>query len=157
MKTKQKTQAEQINHFILIKQASYNKAGKTLTARQAAMALLDAGIWPLWEFTRNRKAMKAGDHVAVYLAGKGNQQVIAKATIVEVSAWSGDDARKYPLVLDGTPESVLRLATPEVLNNPVKVHAILDKLSFIKSQKWGVAFMGGTRRVQKSDFVTLTA
>lgn len=145
-------------HYLLIKREGFRTDGKALTAHQSALALLEAGIWPLWEHTRNRRAMKAGDEVAIYLSGRGNQVVIASAIVTEIGPWEGSIARRYPLLLDGTPFAVLHLSKKHVFQRPIKVAAKLNSLSFVKKDdpKWGVAFMGGTRALSSADFDVLT-
>lgn len=76
------------SHFVLVKREGISRAGAVLNARKAAEAVLNSRVWPLWKGTRNRRVMKAGDHVAVYLAGPGNQIVIAKAVVSKVTSWS---------------------------------------------------------------------
>jgi hypothetical protein len=147
-----------MKHFLLIKREGFDALGGRLTAQESATALLAAGIWPLWEHTRNRLAMKAGDRVAVYLSGDGGCRVIATADVKTIGQWDRTSAKSYPLALDGIPFSVLHLDDVKLLDNPVEVKARLAKLSFINhgSPKWGVAFMGGTRALGAADFNTLT-
>ncbi|PTT81583.1 hypothetical protein DBR42_17905, partial [Pelomonas sp. HMWF004] len=56
-------------HFVLIKQACLDAQGRRVSADAAAKRLLDFGRWPLWQGTRNRRAITAGSRLAVYLAG----------------------------------------------------------------------------------------
>ncbi len=144
-------------HFLLMKRDSFSREGQELSARDAALALLTAGVWPLWEHTRNRKVIQAGADVAVYLAGAGNL-VIATARVAANVPWSSAIARTYPLMLDGTPFAVLQLADPRTLSTPRNVKALRNELSFLRSvgPKWGVAFMGGTRALSGEDFALLT-
>lgn len=146
------------DNFLLIKKNGYTADGRSLSARESALALLDVGLWPLWEHTRNRKAIQSGSKVAVYLSGTGNQTVIASATVVAVKAWDRDTAKRYPLELDGTPFAVLHLGKVKVFKKAVSIKPKLSLLSFINSEspKWGVAFMGGTRSVNTQDFELLT-
>lgn len=151
-------------HYLLIKREGYDPQGKKLSAHFSASALLTAGIWPLWSQTRNRLAIRTGDKLAVYLSGPGNQTVIATARVKKIGPWTRSMASEYPLSLDGTPFSVLYLADVLVLDNAIKVSERLGKISFITKdavtgrpkQKWGVAFMGGTRSLNAVDFQVLT-
>jgi len=144
--------------FLLIKKSGVSADGRSLNAREAALSLLDAGVWPLWEHTRNRKAIQSGSKVAVYLSGAGNQTVIASATVTAVKAWDRDTAKRYPLELDGTPFAVLHLGKIKVFKQAVSIKPKLSLLSFVNSEskKWGVVFMGGTRSVNEQDFELLT-
>jgi hypothetical protein len=147
-----------MNYYLLIKREAVTPAGAILSARESAIALLEAGVWPLWRHTRNRKAIRAGDQVAIYLSGEDNQVVIATARVREVSDWDRVVARAYPLVLDGEPLAVLRLVDTVVFAEPKAVKPRLQQLSFYRGgTKWGVAFMGGTRALTAPDYHALTA
>ena len=148
-----------MNYYLLIKREGLDAKGQRLTARQSASVLLERGIWPLWEHTKNRKAIAAGDLVAVYLSGDGGGKVIASARVEQVTEWSSALGRTYPLMLDGTPFSVLKLNNIGLLPEPVAVKERLSRLSFVNasSKKWGVAFMGGCRLIGKTDFGVLTS
>lgn len=150
-----------MNHFLLVKRDGFDASGKVLSARDSALALLNAGIWPLWEFTRNRHAIKSGDMVAVYLTGEGNRVVIATAQVERVTPWNSAASRRYPLLLDGSPYAVLYLTAVNVFSTNKPVLPQLRRLSFmskklIESRKWGVAFMGGVRSLTPADFKVLT-
>jgi len=148
-----------MKHYLLIKSAGHSADGNQMTARDSALALLRNGAWPLWDHTRNRKAIAGGDVVAVYLSGTGQSEVFATAKVEAVVPWSTAFAKKYPLVLDGIPFSVLKLSDVMVLDRPVVVKDRLSQLSFVNqdSRKWGVCFMGGTRAVNAADFDALTS
>lgn len=145
-------------HFVVVKRGGFSRDGIRLSARQSAFSLLDCGIWPLWSHTRNRKAITAGDRLAVYLSGDGDGQVVATATVRQVGPWTRSVASAYPLDLDGIPFVVLHLQHVEVLQQPVEIKRRLKQLSFINQHtpKWGVAFMGGSRAVSGPDYDALT-
>ncbi len=144
-------------NYLLIKQSGWDAKGDKCSALESAQLLLTAKVWPLWDFTRNRKAIIAGDQVAIYLAG--TSEVIATACVLKVEKWSVTHAKGYPLLLDGTPVAVLLLESVAMLPVPVQVKQRLRCLSFINSdsKKWGVAFMGGSRAVNDADFAQLTS
>ncbi|MHB1098231.1 MAG: hypothetical protein ACYCZR_01635 [Burkholderiales bacterium] len=145
--------------YLLIKREGFSANGRIMTARESALALLEAGIWPLWVHTRNRLKVKEGDEVAVYLSGESNQVVMARATVGKIAKWNRLVESKYPLMLDDAPYSVLNLEKVEVFKETIRVGEILDRLSFVSRKnpkKWGVSFMGGMRSVPKDDFELLT-
>lgn len=148
-----------MNHYLLTKREGFNAGGRMISARQCATALLDVGVWPLWEHTRNRAAIRAGDQVAIYLAGDGSSQIMATAEVLKVGQWDRKMAATYPLMLDGTPVSVLHLHGVNVLEKSIPVRQCLNDLSFIRKGvvKWGVAFMGGCRALTQRDFAVLTS
>lgn len=147
-----------MKYYLLIKSAGNDIKGATLTPLESATALLQTGIWPLWEHTRNRKAISKDDEVAIYLSGTDLPRVIAKAKIASIENWSASISKLYPLQLDGQPYSVLMLTNIEFFKYPISVRHKLSQLSFINkaSPKWGVAFMGGTRSLSENDFKLLT-
>ena len=132
-----------MNYYLLIKREGLDAKGQRLTARQSASVLLERGIWPLWEHTKNRKAIAAGDLVAVYLLGDGGGKVIASARGEQVTEWS----------------SALKLNNIRLLPEPLAVKERLSRLSFVNasSKKWGDVFMGGCRSIGKTDFGVLTS
>lgn len=143
-------------HFVLIKQACLDAQGRRVSAEAAAKRLLDFGRWPLWQGTRNRRAITAGARLAIYLAG--SCEVIAMGAVARVDLWNAEHRRTYPLLLDGAPAAVLVMEDLHLFSTPVPVKERLQRLSFISagSKKWGVAFMGGTRAVNAEDFAVLT-
>ena len=148
----------EMRHFLLVKQADLNSTGAPLTARASALILLDQGIWPLWTNTRCRLQVQAGDQVAIYLAGTGNQVVIAAATVANKTPWKASMLARYPLSLGGAPVMVLHLANVHRFDRPVPIHQHLPHLSFVGTnpKKWGVGLMGGMRSVNPGDFKLLT-
>lgn len=148
-----------MKHYLLIKREGFAADGAALTASQCAERLLNSGIWPLWDRTRNRAVIAAGDALAIYLAGDGGSRVVATAIVERVEPWSPTHRAAYPLMLDGTPVAVLRLSYVATLRYPVLVAQRLGRLSFIRRQtnKWGSAFMGGTRALSPEDYTALTA
>ncbi|MEO7326485.1 MAG: hypothetical protein ABIW82_16825 [Dokdonella sp.] len=148
------------NHYLLTKRAGLAAStGKALTARACTVRLFEAGIWPLWTATRNRRRIAGGDHVAVYLAGNGLSCMAGLATVAIVERWSSRHLAHYPLVLDGTPEAVLRLSDTTLFNVPVPAKPMLGALDLFAGGvplKWGVYFMGGCRAISEHDFDVLT-
>lgn len=147
------------NHFVLIKREGHTRDARPITALDSATALLAARLWPLWTHTRNRKAIRPGAHLAIYVAGDGGR-IVATAVADAVRSWSVELARQYPLMLDGSPEWALCLAQVHVLAVPVIVRTRVHQLSFSGVQtplKWGVYFMGGCRALSAADFAVLTS
>jgi hypothetical protein len=146
-------------HFLLVKHADHTAAGAPIKALDAAMALLDAEMWPLWVRTPCKDLVQPGDRIAVYLAGSGNQVVVASATVDAKQPWSPSLARQYPLTLSGVPLLALRLGDIHRLAKPVSVVSNLARLEFIgqNKKKWGVRLMGGMRSVSARDYDLLTA
>lgn len=146
-----------MKNYILIKKKCTDRNGKELSALESAKILLNNNTWPLWDTMRNRKAIQAGDRLAIYLAG--SSEVVATAKVLKIEKWNSIHANRYPLTLDGTPEAMMILAECSLLTPAIKVKCLLQKLGFINHQtpKWGVAFMGGCRAVTDTDFDLLTS
>ena len=58
------------NHFLLMSGAAHDLFGKRLKAFEVATTRLEAGLWPIFERTPNRRALRAGDLCLVYLTGR---------------------------------------------------------------------------------------
>jgi hypothetical protein len=147
-------------HFILIKHPSELNDCTSVTATEAAKALLDAGFWPLFEGTRCRLMVRAGNKVLIYTAGQGkdSKRFIASATVSEVKVWDRKLAVRCPIFLEGIPVSALILGDIQYFDSPRPISDVLDNLSFIPAnrQKWGVAMMGGMRSIDARDYEILT-
>lgn len=146
------------SYFLLIKQAGFSKNQESLSAYESAKLLLNSKIWPLWRSTKCRHLVSAGDVVLIYIAGneENSTSVIASATVSSVEAWQRKHEPIYPLILDGIPEKALIL-DKIMFFKPLDVRTLLDHLSFTPANrnKWGVAFMGGMRRLDQRDFMTM--
>jgi hypothetical protein len=146
--------------YLLIKRAGFSRDEKRLSAYDSAVALLQWGRWPIWKGTRNKDRVKAGDQVAVYLAGdeKGTKRIVATARVQEVMPWAGRMFAECPILVDGIPLKVLVLTDAQVLAEPVEIRPLLPRLRFLPAnpKKWGVAFMGGMRSLSAQDFRLVT-
>lgn len=147
-------------HFLVVKKSGFSSDGKLLSAREGTMRLLDVGFWPLWKNTRCKNMIEAGNSLLFYIAGeeKGSRSVIARAKVERVEVWTDRAFKKiYPLMLDGEPDKVIRLANVHCMSTPVSLLSVLDSLSFIPENrnKWGVAMMGGVRSLTAEDYVVL--
>lgn len=148
--------------YLLVKKSSFSTSGALLDARESAMSLLGAGIWPLFENTRCRKMVTKGQQVLIYLGGegKGNQCVIASAVIDSVVPWSEHIHKKvYPLILDGTPSIVMNLSSICLFDSPIGVKPLVPQLSFVPKtnyKKWGAALVGGVLALSDNDFSLLS-
>lgn len=146
--------------YLLIKRSGFRRDGARLNARDSALALLTWGRWPIWKGTRNKDRVKAGDRVAVYLAGRGKdtKRTMATAKIQEILPWADRMHAECPILVDGIPLKVLVLTEVQVLAEPVEIRPLLPRLRFLPSnpKKWGVAFMGGMRSLSAGDFRLVT-
>ena len=142
--------------YILIKKEGFDPCGNALSADECVRKLLAWKGWPLWERTKNRKSVKAGDRLCIYVTGDtpNKHHVVASATIKTVVQWSLAHDRTFPIEKDAVPSVVLTLTDCHMFNLPVSVPDKLDTLSFIPEnrKKWGVAFMGGIRAITSDDY-----
>ncbi len=149
-----------MNYFILVKNDCYTNQGSFLTGAESARLLLEKQFWPLWQNTACKEMVKDGDHLLIYIAGQGelSQTVFSSALVKGIKPWDRSWADMCPLSHDDIPEKVLMLGAVKFFSTPVKVQKKLDELSFVPADKskWGVAFMGGMRRVTKQDYKVLS-
>jgi len=97
--------------------------------------------WPLFQRSQNRTALREGDHVVFYKAGKdglafiGSAKIASRATNVTGLLYSVD------------------LMDIETWGKPVSIKDILESLEFIaKPQIWGSYMQGGIRKINEADF-----
>ncbi|MBD0788199.1 hypothetical protein HUO09_17730 [Vibrio sp. Y2-5] len=143
-------------HYILSKGADLDRHGRSISATEAAKALLEKRIWALSSNASCQDIIKAGDHVYIYLSGKANDsgQVIAKATIDEVKPWTRRSHVSFPLWPSKQPSKILALTDIEYLNQAVLIKDHIDQLDFVPVNKkqWSLLFTGGLRKINESDF-----
>jgi len=146
------------SYFLLIKHQDETTSGRPISAHKAATALLEAGMWPLLEHTRNKRLAEAGDYVAIYLAGTGQHDVVATARIADKVPWDRELAKRYPLALRGIPSNCLLLDEVQMLRTPIHLPDRAASLSFVTAgaRRWGTSLMGGMRSIREADFQLLT-
>jgi len=145
-------------HFLVVKKSGFSSDGKLLSAREGTMRLLDVGFWPLWKNTRCKNMIEAGNSLLFYISGEenGSRSVIARAKVESVEVWTDRAFKKiYPLMLDGEPDKVMRLANVHCMSTPVSLLSVLDSLSFIPENRNKSAMMGGVRSLTAEDYVVL--
>jgi hypothetical protein len=130
------------------------------SAFAVAKRRLDRGLWPIYQRTRHRSAIAAGDVLLVYLGGyrEFSQNIVAFARVKSVE----DTGRRAPPIIDSEaaqnapPFKILHLDDIELFADPVSIRNLLTQLSFIpKSPKWGAALMGGCRTITREDFLRI--
>lgn len=143
------------NYYIFIKGDSFLKCGKSVSAYEATVTLLDINIWPLHKGTANRKNIKKGDLVIFYVSGQkyGAKEFLAKAKVDEAVDWNKMHYDITPLYTDNIPYTAVTFSNIEIFDNPPKIRTMLDNLSFIPNSKyWGVTLMSGTKKISECDF-----
>jgi len=146
-----------MNHFILVKLDGFNKSGGLLSSVESCDALLDFGYWPLWNRTPNFKTIQTGDKALVY-AGSGVCSVLATCEVEVINNPTTHHFNQLPLIVDGIPGKMLKLKNIIRFENPVSVRDHLDDLDLCPKNKsrWGVALMGGLKKLSKNDFNILS-
>lgn len=143
------------SYFILIASDSYTLSGSRYRARKLAEGRLQQGIWGLYPGTSNRSVIRVGDQVLVYVGGSGPDRcsVIARAWVSGIDNPRDAVFIDPPNVESDGADRILRLADVQRIG-PVDIRQMLDDLSFIPEnrQKWGVALMGGCRKISQQDF-----
>lgn len=125
---------------------------KNVSSDYIATYRLEKRAWPLYRHTRNRAAIKTGDEVIIYLAGRmhGSQSFIASAVIDDICN-DVSSCRDNEKLLSEPPYQCLKLRKIKYYHY-VSVRPFLDKLSFVKDKsRWGMYFQGGTRKISKHD------
>ena len=147
-------------HYVFVKQDGYSRDRQWISAYEAARRLLDARMWVFWGSVEGAGRIKAGNRVAIYVAGNGehSQEVIATAFVDKVVLWTGDFSSRYPLAEGGELARVVLLERIVMLDPVVDARA---RVAQLKSRprspdKWGLYFKGGVRSVSERDFRILT-
>lgn len=140
------------DRFILVAtaQAALRDCPKR-SAKDIVRVRLNRGLWPLYERTPYRRALRPGSAVALY----ADRLVIATATIVGVI-----EAGYRTLSDDTATELVaahLRLENISWLDPAIDFREMLPRLTLCPKNmsKWGVVLMGGIRGINRADWETL--
>ena len=147
------------NHFILMKRDGFNNAGEMISASTGIKALCNYGKGPLWERTRCKDMINAGDDILLYAAGDGpdTKHIVGFAKVESIESWNRRHKREYPILLDGVPQKVINLKCQTLFAQPLPMRSVIEKMTFAPEniKKWGVCFMGGMRSIKTVDFDTL--
>lgn len=149
------------SHYILIASDTDKNRLSKPSAFDVACYRLKRQEWGLSSHTHNRLAIKKGDYVLIYCAGKrkNGMHFIASAQI-------SSNVYKIPMPLrqetdapdnEGITMSEYGVGLSNIclFGNPVSISPYKEKLSFIKnpgSKKWGSSLQGGSRRITGADF-----
>lgn len=143
------------NYFIFVANDGFTETGSKVDAYGIACWRIHHGRWAVYRATRNRNLIRPGDNVAVYVGGqrKHRQTVIATARVREIGPYRRDTPVDPVGVDNELPQSVVYLDEQKLIT-PRPIRPMLDHLSFIPENhmKWGVALMGGIRRISHEDF-----
>ena len=147
--------AEGRNFFILVTADNFHPGGRRIEAADIAEHRLRLAKWPIYKNTRNRKIMRAGDIVLVYVGGTRRMggEVIARAIIKEIILpKSGEVQIDLDDAMTPSAEMLLILTVAERFRG-VHLRTLIWELSISPKQRigWGTALMGGARRVSERD------
>lgn len=119
-----------------------------------AKVLAGRGMWLASRFTPFRRLYKAGDHVLLYVAGRGARYFIGDAEIgghIE-DANAEDIATAEALGLDGFREKI-PLSKAAIWKESVPIKPLVEKLSFIKDKRnYGLHLRQAATRINREDY-----
>ena len=149
-------------YFILICTDTERVDGDFFPAIEVAMARMRKHAWPLYEHTKNRRRLGAGDNCIVYLAGDSaaRQTVIATAEVLAIRPCTAHErALDDTSLLVDPPAHLVLLGAVREFARPIPIAGLLTRLSFVPSNlaKWGSVMQGGCRRIPQHDFDLLTS
>lgn len=144
-----------IRYFLLGANDGFDEDERRRPARDVAMGWLSRRSWPVYANTKNRLAFDAGARVVFYVGGKSSdaQTLIGFGTIAAVrSATSAE--RNGAGAGEKTPVKIIDFKPLTLFRTPVPIRPLLDQLEMFAKvrQRWGVALVGGSRRISEADF-----
>lgn len=143
------------SYFILIASDTFTLSGSRYSAQKLAEKRMQKGVWGLYPGTSNRLVIRAKDQVLIYLGGTGPNRcsVIARAKVGDVEC-PREAVFIDPINVEGDAADRILHLTDICEIAPVDIRQKLDDLSFIPAnrKKWGVALMGGCRKISREDF-----
>lgn len=126
--------------------------GARIGSEEVLERRLSENRWAVYSKTRNKTAISAGDNAVFYISNKKTGGLIsATATIKEILK---PEKNKYYLEEHGSVEYFLSFENLSKLSKPILFKSLLEQFTFCpqNKQKWGVALMGGIRRLNDVDY-----
>ena len=144
-----------IKFFLLGANDGFDHNERRRDARDVAMAWLNRKSWPVYANTKNRKAFEPGAGVVFYIGGKASsgQTIIGSARIALIRPATSAERLGVGMG-EKTPSEVLEFEPLEFFPVPVPIRPLIDKLEMFVQvpQRWGIALVGGSRRISQADF-----
>lgn len=144
-----------IKYFLLGANDGFDEDERRRPARDVAMSWLSRRLWPVYANTKNREAFEPGARVVFYIGGKSSdaQTLIGYATIARVRSATFAERTEVGIG-EKTPAKVLEFEPLTLFDVPVPIRPLLDRLEMFARvrQRWGIALVGGSRRISESDF-----
>lgn len=149
------------SNYILLATDTADVEDKYIYARQIVGHRLHRRLWPLYQRTRYRGKITAGDRCLIYVGGRGPdaQCLVASAVVNSVDSDPTDLSIDPSDIVNDVPATVLKLSDIIEFPQPVSMRALLDVLRFIPSnkKKWGAVLQGGCLKISDGDFETITS
>lgn len=149
----------QPSYYILVTSDAEHVGGYKVPALKVIKERIEKREWPIYSHTRNRKSFAPGDLCLLYVGGQRNycQTLFGKFRIEKVVKPSRDYLVDTEDIMTDIPETVLKISDCNIFPVPINIKPILSKLSFFpeNEKKWGVVFMGGSRKISEEDYKIL--
>ena len=138
------------NSFLLVATDVDSARLSVPSALDVANYCFEVGRWGVGYHTSNRRAMKPGDKLLIYLAGRrDNRQSFVGTAVV------AGECEERPIEIGGRFWPLtLPLRSIRRFRKPVPIRPLLPRLSFIKdptSKKWGSLFQLAVIRIRLQD------
>lgn len=145
-------------YYILVANDSENRFGKKIPAADVIRQRMENKQWEIYQGTKFRDFLKAGDVCIFYAAGKksGSQNFIGEGEIKNI--------HDSPICIaeylnQENPLKYIEFSKTINYKDSVSIREKLDLLSFIPEnrKKWGMVFMNGCRKIQEKDYMAITS
>lgn len=133
--------------------------GQDIPAEQILCIRFEDGFWGLGDKTPNRRSLKKGDRVVIYMATPHKAFVANVILASDSFKLSEKESKKFS---HGTDfywnEFGVLLKDSSLWDRPTTVQSLLPDLQFIENKKyWGAYFQGGVRELSDHDFNSVLA
>lgn len=149
------------NTFFLAANDAYDEHERRKGAYQVIKEWLGKPAWPVYRNTKNRLAFAPQDRVVIYAGGykQHSQTIIGVAVIVKVRSPTKAELEELSQTSAPTPVKILDLGELVCCETPVSIRPILTRLEMFAGlgAKWGVALMGGSRKISEDDFALISS
>ncbi len=128
-----------------------------VSSEEIVKTLLEEGFWAFTKRAPFQQSFKSGDHVIIYVGGKGRHNFSASVVIKDALKTPDEhhDEILKRLSLNFL-HQIIEFSEINVFKDPVKIHSMFDDLEFITDKKnYGLHLRLPVRKISKSDYYTI--
>ena len=145
-----------MKYFLLGANDGFDINERKVSAFSIVEVWLSKPAWPVYAKTKNRLAFEPGAHVVIYVGGKqrNSQSFFGTATIDQVRDPTFREIEDAAETSAPPPVRILVFKDVRRFPSSNSIRPLISRLEMFGKlgPKWGVALVGGSRRLSKADY-----